>query len=269
MISPENKKLGAFTLLAVVALAAGVLALSRAVRIDGPAAAGGSRGGGKTGVAGGGGPGADAPVLGISRIDGGRARGTALEEQAVLFDPTPLFLPTARNASQADIGLAARREPGEVFRPFPPRLVYSDSVFAAAFPDPMAAPAGPVAALGIGHTANPYVPLGRFERELPPLAGRLAFVEVLKAASGEKVLAMPFVAGTAAGAADLGGLRAENWRPLELLASLDRAGFTGAPVITRGSGSEQVDRLVRDTLLRELHRAQRLPPGFYILRIGP
>jgi hypothetical protein len=268
MLSTENRNLGMFTLLALVAFGAVMFALSRAVRIGGAA---GGAGGGGTGPGPAGGASAS---LGISRIDGGRdgdrARGTALEEQAVLFDPTPLFLPTARNASHAGIGMAVRREPGEVFRPFPPRLVYSDSVFAVAFPDPMAPPSAPAAALEIGLTANPYVPLGRFERELPPLAGRLAFVEVLKAASGEKVLAVPFDAeGPSAAGADFGVLRSESWRPMELLASLDSAGFTGAPVITQGSGSERVDQLVRELLIRELHLGQRLQAGFYVFRVGP
>ncbi|MDR0353681.1 MAG: hypothetical protein LBI02_10175 [Opitutaceae bacterium] len=265
-----------FTLLALVALGAVMLALSRTVRLGGPArAAGGGPGrAGAAGVAGG--------PLGISRIDGDRARGTALEEQAVLFDPTPLFLPTARNASHAGIGMAVRREPGEVFRPFPPRLVYSDSVFAVAFPDPVAPPSAPVAVLEIGRTANPCVPLGRFERELPPLAGRLAFVEVLKAASGEQVLTVEFgeggpggADGTGAGAdgtgagADFDALRSENWRPLELLASLDSAGFTGAPLIVQGSGSDRVDKAVREMLIRKLHLGQRLQAGFYVFRVGP
>jgi hypothetical protein len=267
MLSTENKKLGAFALLAALVLGAAVFALSRAARIGGPARAAGGLEGGGAGLAGGA---SAAPAsLGISRIDGGRARGTALEEQAVLFDPTPLFLPTARNASQTDIGLVVRREPGEVFRPFPSRLVYSDSVFAVAFPDPMVPPSAPVAALEIGRTANPYVPLGRFERELPPLAGRLAFVEVLKAASGEKVLAVPFDAEGPGVGADFGALRSESWRPMELLASLDNAGFTGAPLIVQGSGSDRVDKIVRELLIRELHLGQRLQAGFYVFRVGP
>ncbi|MDR2675444.1 MAG: hypothetical protein LBC18_11455 [Opitutaceae bacterium] len=263
LFSTENWKLGAFTLLAVIVLGAAVLALSRVARLGGPArAAGGGAGlaGGASGAAG---------PLGLSRIDGERARGTALEEQAVLFDPTPLFLPTARNASHAAIGMAVRREPGEVFRPFPPRLVYSDSVFAVAFPDPMAPPSAPVAVLEIGRTANPFAALGRFERELPPLAGRLAFVEVLRAASGEKVLAAPFDAGGASAGADFGALRSENWRPMELVASLDSAGFTGAPLIVQGSGSDRVDRIVREMLVHELHLGQRLQAGFYVFRVGP
>ncbi|OAM90228.1 hypothetical protein OH491_20290 [Termitidicoccus mucosus] len=252
-----------FTLLALVALGAVMFALSRAVRIGGTAQAGG----GGTGPAGG--ASAADGLLGMSRIDGDRALGTALEEQAVLFDPTPLFLPTARNASHAAIGMAVRREPGEVFRPFPPRLVFSDSVFAVAFPDPLVPPSAPAAALEIGRTANPYVPLGRFERELPPLAGRLAFVEVLKAASGEKVLAVPFNAEEPSTGADFGVLRSESWRPMELLASLDSAGFTGAPLIVQGSGSDRVDKIVREMLTRKLHLGQRLQAGFYVFRVGP
>ncbi len=265
MFWTENSRLGMFTLLAAIALGGLVLVLSRVVQIKGPAQAASDRPG-----AGGAEPaGGNAAPLGISRIDGGREQGTALEEQAVLFDPTPLFLPTVRNASQADIGMAVRREPGDSFRPFPPRLVYSDSVFAVAFPDSLAAPSDPVAALETGRTANPYVPLGRIERELAPLGGRLAFVEVIKAASGEKVLDLPLGVESIPAGGDFGMLRSENWRPMELLASLDRAGFTGAPVIVQGSGSDRVDKIVREMLIRQLHLGQRLQIGFYMFRVGP
>jgi hypothetical protein len=56
---------------------------------------------------------------------------------------------------------------------------------------------------------------------------------------------------------------------MELLASLDVAGFTGAPLIVQGSGSDRVDKVVREALVRGLHLGQRLPPGFYVFRVGP
>jgi hypothetical protein len=56
---------------------------------------------------------------------------------------------------------------------------------------------------------------------------------------------------------------------MDFLALVGNSGFVGEPLMTSGSGSEEVDGAVRDYLVKALRLGDRLPPGRYVVSVGP
>lgn len=218
-------------------------------------------------------------TLNVVRVDADQ-RSRILGEEAILFDPTPLFLPTRFNSTQIDVATMTHREPGESFKPFPPQYAFSDEAFSISFPDPAKPPAQPVDALVYGRTGTPYALFGRFERPEAPLATRMAFLEVVHMKTGRTVFskAIPPPAQQAGDgnapkqAPPPEALSTMNWRPLEFLAAIDVAGLVGSPTLAgAGSGSPAIDQYWEHYLAGGLHLGAQseLSAGFYMLRIGP
>jgi hypothetical protein len=200
--------------------------------------------------------------IGIARINPQTA-GTRVSDDALL-DPDPLFLPTPFNASQPELPPFIRREPGTVSQPIGPEYTFTYERAAIAFPEVVDVPARPLDSLTYGHVQNSYDVFGRFSREEAPLRSRLAIIEVVQAKTGKVVLsaeiAPPLLPVPALSA---------DWGPLELLAAINETGLVGLPDLSRGSGVEAVDSFFRTYLAKQFHLGERLPSGFYALRIGP
>ncbi|MDE3083842.1 MAG: hypothetical protein KGJ37_01305, partial [Verrucomicrobiota bacterium] len=73
------------------------------------------------------------PAVGIARL-GGRTADTLVGEQAELFDPTPLFLPTRWNAKPRGLPASVEREPGAGFTTFPAELAFDETRLGLNFP---------------------------------------------------------------------------------------------------------------------------------------
>jgi hypothetical protein len=198
--------------------------------------------------------------IGIAPTDS--ATGSALLKEQALLDPDPLFLPTQFNASELRLPELVRREPGATFQSVSAKYAYTLAEAPIAFPEPVVIPAQPVDSLSYGRTQNMYDVLGRFDREESALPARFAVIEVVQTKTGRTVLSAPLAEGPAL-------LAASDWRPLELLASVDATGLIGLPVLARGSGVEAVDTFFRSYLAKQFRLGERLPPGFYSVRVGP
>jgi hypothetical protein len=198
--------------------------------------------------------------IGIAATDG--ATGSALLKEQALLDPDPLFLPTEFNASELRLPELVRGEPGATFQAVSAKYAYSLAAASITFPEPVAIPAQSVDSLTYGRTQNMYEVLGRFDREETALPARFAVIEVVQTQTGRVVLSAPLIEGPAL-------LASSDWRPLELLASVDATGLIGLPVLARGSGVEAIDTFFRSYLAKQFHLGERLPPGFYAVRIGP
>ena len=200
--------------------------------------------------------------IGITRIeprtDGGRFGDDAL------MDPDPLFLPTPFNASQPELPPFIRREPGTVSQPIGPAYAFAYEQTAISFPEVVTVPARPVDSLTYGQAQNSYDVFGRFSREEPPLPPRVAVIEVVEAKTGKVVLSSEI----ASLAMPLPAL-SSDWRPLELLAAVNETGLVGLPDLASSSGEPAVDSFFRSYLAKQFHLGERLPSGFYALRIGP
>ena len=218
------------------------------------------------------------------------APGSALNDEATLLDPTPLFLPTEWNATQKEL---APPEPSGSFQSFrvPPKWAFAESDFqlgraepaarvvklpgvgkmqnSVGLPDPVAVPAQPAEALVPGIPSDLLVGFGRSEPPIKALPSRGALVEIVATASGQPALsdqAMAQVQTLAAAARPPGG---RSWQAMEFIAAVDAAGLAAPLIMTARSGVEEVDSYFLDFLARTLRVGERLTPGFYRISVGP
>lgn len=183
-----------------------------------------------------------------------------LGEEATLFDPTPMFLPTEWNSGQNALPANLIRIPGRSFENYPPKLTYRESSLALSMPSDRESPDQAIEVLAMLDLESPLMALGKTEGSLAKLDVRDAQIEVAIAKTGQRVL-MAAVQGAA--------VSGDVWQPLELLVAVDAAGVVGAPVITQRSGSEQVDRFFKDYLAKTMRVGERLAPGVYRILVGP
>jgi len=102
--------------------------------------------------------------------------------------------------------------------------------------------------------------MGQLDATLPQLVARNAFIEILAANTGERLLAQPLADADPPATA---------WQPMEFLVAVDPMGMVGPPILTDSSRVAAVDGYFQNYLVKSLHAGQRLAPGFYRVCIGP
>lgn len=184
--------------------------------------------------------------------------GTALNDQvlrdrAEYFDPTPLFFPTEWNYGQGEMWESRRRQPGQVFGDVEPKFVsfqsYSNEL--------------PMVHLEDVVTSGNEVPfggMGEIDVKPEPLADRSGFLEVKGMRDGETILAHS-ITGVAIPRLD--------FAPLEFLVVIGNAGMVAEPVLTVGSGWDDVDLFFRTYLAKSFRVGEGIRPGIYRVLIGP
>ena len=218
------------------------------------------------------------------------APGSALDDEATLFDPTPLFQPTQWNTAQKDI---APPEPSGTFQSYrvPAKLGFAESDLGLGRTEPRdiaAAPAGvqkirnsinlpevvavprkPSEALVPGVPGALLVGFGRLEAPVAALSTRGALVEIDLAGSGQPALtshAMAQVQVLAAAARPPGN---RAWQVMEFIAAVDASGLAAPLMMTARSGVEEVDLYFQNFLVKTVRVGERLGPGFYRISVGP
>ena len=176
----------------------------------------------------------------------------------MLFDPTPLFLPTEFNSSRRTY---VPREPGGGFAGFPFKPVFGDAQLALGLPAPTGVPDTPAGALSDEPPGAPFLGFGRADPVVQPVSPRGAYVEVVQAGTGERVFGQAVADARPPGSA--------SWEPMEFVAAVDAAGLVGPVVPTSRSGVAEVDEYFGRYLADTLRIGQRLSPGFYRIRVGP
>lgn len=198
------------------------------------------------------------PFVQVAGGAGGRTTDRVLQERADYFDPTPLFYPTDKNFEQRELPATVRRQPGEVFGTFPPRLnLVEQKTWGAAG---VQAPEKAADVLAQGVQA-PFAGFGQVEAQRPPLPERSAFVEVTALTDGKPVVSQPISAGIRPPRRD--------FPPMEFIATVDAAGLVGDLVLTPGSEWEGVDNFFQDYLVKVFRIGLRLQPGTYRVLVGP
>jgi hypothetical protein len=182
-------------------------------------------------------------------------------EETLLRDPTPLFLPTRWNSSDAVLSPDQRREPGNSFRDYLPAFVYSETNLALQFPAIVVVPAHPVDSFAADNPDRPFIGFGQKDQPVTKLAKRTAFLHISAAGTGESVAANALEDAQPPGEG--------VWQPLEFMVATDAAGIVRPPVLTASSLVPAVDNYFQDYLVRTLHIGEHLPPGFYRVCIGP
>jgi hypothetical protein len=204
--------------------------------------------------------GAPLPALGFTRLDPSHAA-DVLAEQLAAYDPTPLFLPSEMNSSQALHLSETQRHAEGPFAALKVPLIFTAEKAGLDFPPLVAVPAGPVQGLNLANQQQASLVLGRMESAGKSLAGRGGYLEACEMGSGRVVwtLALPETADGPQG----------DWQPMELLGAVSRFGQIGSLVVTVSSGSDEVDEYFCSHLAQKIRIAERLPPGFYAFRVGP
>lgn len=191
----------------------------------------------------------------------------ALRDEAAIFDPTPLFLPTKLNAAPRPLDLPP---PGAAFPDYQPRLGFAEmelKLDALALPAPIGVPprpqTAPGAVLALPAPGALGLGFGRTDAAVTELKPRGGFVEITAAGDGRRLLSQPLPEAVRPPGGD------KPWQPLEFVAAVDAAGLVGPPVPTVRSGVEEVDTYFQNYLARTLRVGERLPPGFYRICVGP
>lgn len=202
----------------------------------------------------------DGGAVGIARFDG-EAANEILEEEALLRDPLPLFLPSQWSASADVLRADVWRDPQTSFQDFPPKLTFAEAGFALPMPPVVAVPTRAGEAFDVDQARRPFAGFGQSGAQVGALPERAAFLEVVSAGDGQRVISQPLT--NAAPPRDL------PWQPLEFLVAVDVRGVVGAPVLTESSTVAAVDGYFQDYVVKVLHLGERLEPGFYHVGIGP
>jgi len=200
----------------------------------------------------------------VSKID--PSRPDRIAEEIELRESVPLYLPTRRNTSVfEELPAHILREPGTAYPYYPAKHVYSDTTFELRFPDGEPPLVQATDVLTLGQTTNVLSDIGKKDVSLKPLSDRVASLEVVDSKTGRvayrqeisKALGADFPKG--------------DWRPLELLITVDTFGLVGTPTVVtgEGSGSDEIDAIFCNFLAKRFLIGNHVPPGVYVVRIGP
>ncbi len=188
----------------------------------------------------------------------------ATGDEALLRDPTPLFLPTRWNAAQGVRPDRALREPGDTFAGFGAKFVFEENEVVFALPPVVAVPEQPAAAIRPSDWQAPFLGLGRTDVALAPLPARTARLEVRSCRDGQLVVGQAL--------AEIVPFGAQDWQPLEFGVAVAAGGAIGAPALVSSSGVESVDEYFQEYLATRSmlgKRLSKLRPGVYRVVIGP
>jgi hypothetical protein len=186
-----------------------------------------------------------------------------LREESSLRDPTPLFLPTPFNSTQAVRPESSLREPGDSYR-VSAKLVFGAGAIPLSLPDPVQLPSKPADELGRTVGDRPFSGFGQKEMKSVSFPKRDAVIEVMAAGTGSLLLSIP-----------VQGLSLQDnidWKPCEFFVETDAAGMVGEPPLVSSSGADMIDQAFHDYLVRQwamIDRKAKLPAGAYRILLGP
>jgi len=182
-----------------------------------------------------------------------------LRERAQLYDPKPLFFPTEWNYGQRPLRESLRRQPGQVFGSFGPKWTFTDPTLKPYGVEATPAPEKLSDVLAQGNEA-PFAGIGHVDALRTALAERVGFLEVRSFGSSEPIIGqtLRYLA-----------LPRLDYAPLEFLVVVSSAGIVGDPVLTSGSGWEEVDSFFRTYIVKTFRLGERLNPGRYRVLVGP
>lgn len=198
-------------------------------------------------------------TLGLTRLDP-NAGNVLLNEEAMLFDPTPLFLPTEWNVGHNTLSDNLMRDTGHSFNDYPAQLTFNEVGVAVGFPAPVKVPAKVTEVLPMLGRQQPFTGLGRTDTAVAALPERGARVVVMAVRDGVEALSLTIPVGEAP---------AGLWQPMEFLLAVDATGLVGPPVLMAQASDERLGASLQEMLAKTLHLGERLGPGIYRVCVGP
>jgi hypothetical protein len=181
-----------------------------------------------------------------------------LREKAELLDPTPLFFPTEWNYGQRPLREKNLRQPGQVFASFAPKLTVDEQTVVPYKGEEATVPEKLSDVLVQGNEA-PFAGMGQVNVQKSTLPVRAGYLEVRQLRTGDVVISQP-----------LTGILPPrtDFAPMEFLVLVGTAGLIGDPVLSSGSGWDEVDNFFRSYLVKAYRLGGRLPPGRYRVVVG-
>lgn len=181
-----------------------------------------------------------------------------LRERAELFDPAPLFIPTEKNFGRGRLPPHLVKQPGQVFGDFGAKLTFNEGGLDSYGAENLAVGESLVDVLSRGNEV-PFAGLGQASVVRPKLPARSAFMQIKRMGESE-MREFPLN--------DLVVPRAD-FSPLEFVVAVGPAGLIGDPLLTAGSGRDEVDVFFQNFLAKTYRLGSILPPGRYRVVIGP
>ena len=219
-----------------------------------------------------------------------RREKSALDEEATLLDPTPLFQPTRWSTARQAV---APPEPGGTFQSYRvpanwnfvetnlklgrigtaaagDKAATPKSMLASLdLPEPVAVPAKPAEALAAGLPGPLVIGIGRTDQPVAALPHHGATVDIVAVGTGRAALPPQSMAQVQGLAAESRPPDGRLWQAMEFLATVDAAGLAAPLVMTTRSGAEDVDAYFQNFVAHTLRLGERLAPGFYRISVGP
>ncbi len=182
-----------------------------------------------------------------------------LRERADLFDPTPLFFPTEWNYGQRPLRESLQRQPGQIFGSFEPKWTFTGQTLKSYALEASPAPEKLSDVLAQGNEA-PFAGFGHVDMPRAVLPERTGFLEVRRFGVSEPIISqtLRYIE-----------LPRLDFAPLEFLVVISTAGVVGDPVLSSGSGWEEVDSFFRSYIVKTFRLGERLNPGRYRVLVGP
>lgn len=203
-------------------------------------------------------PEAKTPFVRLAGVGTGAAD-QVLRERADLFDPTPLFFPTEWNYGQRPLRERLRRQPGQAFGSFEPVYTFAEQNMKSYGAETTPPPERLSDVLRQGNEA-PFAGIGQIDAPRSALPERAGFIEVRRVAGEESIISQELKSITPPRL---------DYAPLEFLIIVGSAGVIGEPVLTSGSGWEEVDAFFLTSLVKTFRLGERLNPGRYRILVGP
>ena len=197
------------------------------------------------------------PLVRLAKA-GGVSGDEVLREKSELMDPTPLFFPTKWNYGQRPLQEGRLKQPGQVFGSFEPKLTVGEQNIANYGAEATPVPEKLVDVLVQGNEA-PFAGMGQIDAQRSTLTVRAGYLEVREQKNGNIITAQ-----------QLSGIviPRSDFAPVEFLVLVGTAGLIGEPVLTNGSGWDEVDIFFRTYLVKSYRLGERLPPGQYRVSVG-
>lgn len=198
--------------------------------------------------------------IGLTRL-AEHAEGRVVAEEAQFFDPTPLFLPTEWNADQKSLPPSVLTDPGQMLIEFPSKLQFAEEGVELEFAERTPMPSASSDAINVLGGEVPLQGIGRGSDEVNALAARGGYL-LVRGTDPEKRVIMTQSIPDARPPED-------NWKPMEFMAVVNRAGLVGSLSLIERSGHESVDRYFQNYLVEIFRLGEYLSPGFYRISVGP
>jgi hypothetical protein len=181
-----------------------------------------------------------------------------LREQAELFDPTPLFFPTAWNYGQQPARVLNRKQPGQFFDDFEAKRAIDEQKTPSYGAEPLVLPEKLADVLVQGNEA-PFAGMGQIDRPQSNLPVRSGYLEIYDLKNRDNIKG-EVLSGLS--------LPRTDFAPVEFLVMVEAHGLVGEPLLTATSGWEEVDNFFRAYLVKSYRLGERLRPGRYRVVIG-